>query len=559
MLTRLKRAFSDKYIRFARPTDYDGVIERPRALETWGTRFMRAYLSLLSASLLIGAALSPSAAADTPSTPSSAPEQLAARIDELISAKLRAKGIQPASISDDAEFLRRVSLDIVGRIPRAFEVRDFLDDATADKRKRLVERFLEHPGYVNHFANVWRDLLLPQVNNPEVQRLIPSFEDWLRPRIRDNVHYDELIRELLTASPSMPAMRRRNNNGKAEPTPAAFYQANELKPENLAGNTSRLLLGVKLECAQCHDHPHAKWIRKQFWEYAAFFADVPARAPGDQVAVKIPGSDRPIEARFLDGSQPSNPGRSPRKKLAEWMTNAKNPYFARAAVNRLWAQFFGIGIVEPVDDLGEQNPPSHPELLNELATQFAANHFDVKYLIRAITLSQTYQRSSVAAEVNKDDARLFAHMSVRGLSPEQLFDSLLQATGARDTGNSYSQTAFYTARAEFVVRFTNQEKRTEYQTSILQALTLMNGKLVDGATSLERSETLAAVIDAPFFDDAQKIEALFLATLSRKPTPAEADHFVQYISKGGAEGNLQSALGDVFWALLNSAEFMLNH
>jgi hypothetical protein len=506
------------------------------------------------------AALPTIVAADTPSVPPSSPEHLAARIDELIDAKLSAKGIQPAARSDDAEFLRRVSLDIVGRIPRAFEIRDFLDDTTPDKRKRLVELLLEHPGYVNHFANVWRDLLLPQVNNPEVQRLIPSFEDWLRPRIRDNVHYDELIRELLTASPSMPAMRRRNNNIKAEPTPAAFYQANELKPENLAGNTSRLLLGVKLECAQCHDHPHAKWVRKQFWEYAAFFADVPARVPGDQVAVKIPGSDRPIEARFLDGSQPSNPGRSPRKKLAEWMTDAKNPYFARAAVNRLWAQFFGIGIVEPVDDMGEQNPPSHPELLGELAKQFAANHFDVKYLIRAITLSQTYQRSSVAAETNKDDARLFAHMSVRGVSPEQLFDSLLQATGARDTG-TYGQgfSEVYSARAQFVARFTNQEKRTEYQTSILQALTLMNGKLVDGATSLERSETLAAVIDAPFFDQAQKIEVLFLATLSRKPTPAEADHFVQYISKGGAEGNLKAALGDVFWALLNSAEFMLNH
>jgi hypothetical protein len=490
------------------------------------------------------------------------PEELAARIDQFIVARLADKKVEPASISDDAEFLRRVSLDLAGRIPRPFEVRDFLDDKTPGKRSRLVERLLEHSAYVNHFANVWRDLLLPKVNNPQVQSLIPSFEDWLRPRIRENVRYDQLIRELLTASPSMPGQRMRSRMKSSDPTPSAFYQANELKPENLAANTSRLLLGIKLECAQCHDHPHASWVRKQFWEYAAFFADVPARAPGEVVPLKFPGTDNVIEARFLDGSESKREAyRTLRAALADWMTAPNNPYFARAAANRLWAHFFGIGIVEPVDDFSEHNPPSHPELLDELARQFVANQFDVKFMIRAITSSQAYQRSSMAKDPKPADPRLFARMNVRGLSPEQLFDSLLQATGFRDNRELGNQAMmdYSSARGQFVARFTNQERRTEYQTSILQALTLMNGKVVEGATDLEKSETLAAVVDAPFLDTPQKIDALFLATLSRKPGPEEAEQFVRYVSKGGAKGDTKTALGDVFWALLNSAEFMLNH
>jgi hypothetical protein len=510
---------------------------------------------------LIPALLPLAASAGQPPAPRGV-DELAARIDQIILGKLAAAKIEPAANADDAEFLRRVSLDIAGRIPRAFEVRDFLEDTTPDKRKRLVERLLERSAYVNNFANVWRDLLLPQVNNPQVRGLIPSFEDWLRPRIRENVPYDQMIRELLmAASPSMNTMMRRERAGNMEPTPAAFYQANELKPENLAGNTSRILLGVKLECAQCHDHPHAHWVRQQFWEYAAFFADVAAQRPGMQT-LKLPGTNKVVEARFLDGSEPKIDGyRTLRTALAEWMTAPNNPYFARAAANRLWAHFFGVGIVEPVDDLAENNPPSHPELLDELARQFVANRFDVKFMIRAITSSQAYQRTSTVADPSHADPRTFAQMNVRGLSPEQLIDSLLQATGGNDTHEQSNRTLmeFSSARAQFVGRFTNQERRTEHQTSILQALTLMNGKVVEGATDLERSETLAAVADAPFLDKRQKVEVLFMATLSRRPNHDEAERFVAYVSSGGAKANPQTALGDVFWALLNSAEFMLNH
>jgi hypothetical protein len=237
------------------------------------------------------------------------------------------------------------------------------------------------------------------------------------------------------------------------------------------------------------------------------------------------------------------------------MTGSENQYFARTAANRIWAHFFGIGIIEPVDDLSEQNPPSHPELLDELAHQLVAHQFDLKYLMRAITASQTYQRSSAAS--SHGDVRLFSHMPVKAMTAEQLYDSLEQATYRGDSfGN---QPGAASPRSEFVAKFASQEKRTEAQTSILQALTLMNGNMIADATSIERSNTLAAVADAPFMDTKQRIDTLYLVTLGRKPTAQESEKLIKYVSDGGARGEPKAALTDVFWALLNSGEFMLNH
>jgi hypothetical protein len=510
---------------------------------------------------------------DLPAPASSAPDPqlLSAKIDQLIGVQLSAKGVKPAGLADDAEFVRRVYLDLVGRIPRAFEVRDFLDDDTRDKRQRLMESLLDSPSYVNHFTNVWRHVLLPASNNQEVQFLLPGFEAWLRQRIRENAPYDQIVREVLTTSvgPNLRSGAQRFDSAGA--TPVAFYQANDLKAENLAASTSRLFLGIRLECAQCHDHPHANigantiWERNQFWEYAAFFYDIQPEGFGaarDLPSIKIPGTERVVQARFLDGNEPRwLPGLQARSTLATWMTAKGNPYFARAAANRLWAHFFGIGLVEPVDDLSEQNPPSHPELLQELADQLVGSGYDQKFLIRAITCSQAYQRTSATAPGSQTDPRAFARMAVRGLTPEQLFDSLAQATGYRDktSGEMSPFPGANSPRGLFLARFANQDKRTEFQTSILQALALMNGKFIDDATSIEQSETLAAVVDAPFLDAPQRIETLYLAVLSRKPRADEAARFEKYVSAGGPKHDSKAALGDVFWALLNSAEFMLNH
>jgi hypothetical protein len=500
-------------------------------------------------------------------------QALADRIDQILSASWKEKGVKPAALADDAEFLRRLYLDLAGRIPDVQEVRKFLDDKSADKRQRMVEMLLSERSalYVSHFTNVWRSLMVPQTNNQQLQGLAQGLDNWLKIQLRDNVGYDQLVRDVLTTPVSFT--RGANPQQFNQPSPRVFYQANENRPENLAAATSRLFLGVKLECAQCHDHPFAKWSRKQFWEYAAFFAGVQGQGPNpafgqvqekpDLREIGIPGTDKKVEARFLDGKDPEwQGGGSARATLAQWMTRPDNPFFARAAVNRMWAHFFGTGIIDPVDEPSDDNPPSHPELLDVMAKQFADHKFDLKFLIRAITYSKVYQLSSKLSDESQDDPRTFSRMALKGLTAEQLFDSLAEATRYRETfqGNQ-RQFGFNTARAEFLNKFANHsDKRTEYQTSILQALSLMNGKFIEDATSVERSGTLAAVIDSPFFDTPEKqIETLFLSSLSRKPRPEEMVRFVKYVNSGGPTGDSKKALADVFWALLNSTEFILNH
>jgi hypothetical protein len=286
----------------------------------------------------------------------------------------------------------------------------------------------------------------------------------------------------------------------------------------------------------------------------------------------IPGTEHKVQAVFLDGTQPNwKNNTNPRATLAEWMTRKDNPYFARAAVNRIWGYFFGSGIIDPVDEIaGGEHEASHPELLDELARQFAEHNFDLKYLIRAITASCAYQLSSLATHTSQDDPRLFARMPLRGLSAEQLFDSIAQATGYREEMNT-NQRGFFgntSARSRFITRFANASDRpTEVQTSILQALSMMNGQITAASTDLEHSETLTALLDAPFMDTAERVQTISLAVLSRKPTPRELSSLVGYVEKGGSAGdtsadkdkNYHRALADVFWVLLNSGEFFLNH
>lgn len=485
---------------------------------------------------------------------------LAAQIDAALQARWEAAKVTPAAQADDAEFLRRIYLDLTGTIPPVAEVRKFLADPATDKRQRLVERLLRGASSSAHFANVLRAAWLPDRNGAEFQQLGQqgSFDLWLRTRLAEKVSYDRLVRELLTvpvpaAGRGQPQAVMRFAPGGV--TPVAFYLANDIKPETLAGSTSRLFLGIKLECAQCHNHPFATWSREQFWQYAVFFTDV----QGQRRDLKIPNTDKVVQARFLDGAMPAwKTGVSPRVTLAEWLTAKENKFFAKAAVNRIWAYFFGLGLVEPVDDLHEGDSD---ELLEALARRFAEDGFDLRLLMQAIVLSRAYQRTSTLSDPSQQDTHLFARMAVRGLSPEQLFDSLVEATAYQEQSTiDQRRQATLPARFEFLRRFPNQPgSRTEAQTSILQALTLMNGQFVGAVTSLDRSETLAAIIDDPFLDSAGRIETLFLATLSRQPRTEERARLVKYVETGGPSGDPKRAYADVFWALLNSGEFLLNH
>jgi hypothetical protein len=499
------------------------------------------------------------------------PAQLAARIDEHLAAGWKAKKATPAPLADDAEFVRRATLDLAGRIPDILTARDFADDPGKDKRAKLIDKLLASDRYPAHFANVWRSWILPEAGaNFQLVYMMPGFESWLASELKSNNGHDKVVRALVMGTAA-------NNAG------FAFYQANQNKPEEVASAVSRLFLGVKIECAQCHDHPFAKWTRKQFWETAAFFTSMPgygirrgkglappgtAGKPGE---IKIPGSDKVIKARFLDGKAPklgTQQGESsdPRSAFLDWMAAADNPFFARATVNRVWEYLTGTGIVEPIDDQRDENPASHPTLLDEMAQQFVANQFDLKYLIKAITLSRAYQLTSRQTHSSQQGARAFARMKVRGLSPEQLFDSLIVATGQREEVpiNPYaSRKAFnpnvYSPRQDFIRRFPTPDKRSEQQTSILQALYLMNGKIVSDATSLEHNKNLAIIAEATTVRTSRRVEQVFLLTLGRKPRPAESDRLVKYVEGGGPSKDPKAALCDVFWALLNSSEFCVNH
>lgn len=497
-------------------------------------------------------------------------QQLSEQIDQYVARHWSNNNVRPSARADDSEFLRRAWLDLAGRIPTAADTRDFLEDTRPDKRRQLIDDLLDGPNYVVNSTNVWRSVLIPEADTDfNVRFMVPAFEGWLRRQFDENRPYDALVREILTTP-----VAGGNAYDTANATPLAFYQAKEIKPENLAAATSRMFLGIRIECAQCHDHPFDAWKQRDFWGYASFFSGMQRqnRQIGflgqlqelfNRQSLAIPDSEEVVQATYLTGVSPKIPaGSSARITLADWMTSHENPYFARTAVNRIWGQLFGIGIVDPIDDFSDSNPPSHPELLDCLAREFVAHDFDLKFIIRAITNSNTYQLTSAADESQRDvDPRLFSRMSVKGMTAEQLFDSLSQAVGSHESFDQQQRMQFaQTGRQAFIQQFSDSASGpTDRQTSVLQALAMMNGSLVAEATDLQKSRTLAGIIEFPGFDDQDRLESLFLAALNRKPRQAEMDMFLPYVVTAESPEKRVAAFSDVFWVLLNSTEFSLNH
>ena len=367
--------------------------------------------------------------------PKLSPEECAAWIDQQFEIAWRDSRIEPAPTTTDAEFVRRVYLDLIGRIPSVAEVREFLDDSRPDKRRLLVADLLQHGAFAAHLANTWRDLLLAGSMAPEARAQAPALETWLKLRFSANMPYDQIVEELLTAA--------LNQNAPRTPSPLAFYQAAEFKPEQLAANVSRVFLGVQVQCAQCHDHPFSAWKQPQFWSFAAFFNKLdPQRDSAslldgndDWEEISIPGKDVTVPALFLDGGKPElNPGLGKRATIAQWITDSDNPYFTQAVVNRVWGGFFGRGFVQPVDDLDPANPVVYPEIFAELCEQLRLHQYDLKYLVQVITATKAYQLSSRGADSPANDlqSQHFARMPLRRMTSDQIYASFVQATGFRE-------------------------------------------------------------------------------------------------------------------------------
>jgi hypothetical protein len=499
--------------------------------------------------------------------------RVAALVDRHIAQRWSAERVTPSSLADDAEYFRRIHLDIGGVIPQAADVRQFLADTSPDKRRRAVNDVLGGPRYVVHFDNVLSSLFLPVPDN-QPDLTASGFGAWVRRKLIDEASYAEIVREVVTASLDVsPALVGR---GSPFVSPAQFFQSRGNDPAAIAGAVARSILGLRIECAQCHDHPFDQWDRQQFWSFAAFFGDISPRTAlvnGRRVVqpldlnrriLTIPDSDTVVTAWHLDGAAPAwQHNVSSRITLADWITRPDNPYFARATVNRLWSHFFGAGLVEPVDDFSSANPASHGELLDELAAEFVTHDFDLKFLIRALTASGTYQRSSQQTQVGEPEARVFATMSVKGLTQHQFYDSLVRAAGAFEPTMERFAVAprgvDVGSRSEIMRLFADAgQSPREKSTTILQALAMMNGRLIQQATDVDEGATLSAVSDFPLASDEERIEALFLATLGRYPCADELERLVRRLHEAPDRPRAE-ILADIHWALLNSAEFKVNH
>ncbi|MCC9606064.1 DUF1549 and DUF1553 domain-containing protein [Blastopirellula sp. JC732] len=484
--------------------------------------------------------------------------QMTARIDQLLLERLKEEGVEPAPPADDGEFLRRAYLDLNGAIPPVAITRDYLADSSPEKRRQLIDRLLASPAFASHLASTWREVILKPTEDFQQLQNQFALQSWLREQFSENARYDRIVEQFITASSERDG-------------PVYFYDALDLKPEQLAAETSRIFLGLHIQCAECHDHPFDSWKQRDFWGYAAFFAQVERQNENmgrisirdrESGEVKIPESEDTVSPLYPGGGVPSDRfGGSRRQKLAVWMVARDNPYTARRAVNWAWAHLFGRGLVEPVDDLSPINPPSHPELMDELTEYFVESGFDLRQLLRTIALTDAYARSSQNVEGQRPE--LFANVAIKSLSPEQLYDSVLRLGLIKEpTNDQNGQPAQFfdqsQQRLQFVARMrTVSLDRTDFETGAPQALALMNGPPVSLATAPETSGFLKS-LEAPFFSDEQRVELIALAAYSRRPTDEEQKRFGDYLAAASPGGKKQ-ALGDLLWAVAASAEFMLNH
>jgi hypothetical protein len=487
-------------------------------------------------------------------------------IDDLVYQRLAHLNIVPSKPASDSQFLRRAYIDVIGRQPTSDEARDFLQDPNPEKRITLIDALLERPEYADNWANKWADLLRPNPYRVGIKAVL-SLDTWIREAFRQNLPYDQFVRGVLTA---------RGSNWK---NGAVTIFRDRREPDEIVTMASQLFLGIRLDCAKCHQHPFEVYGQHDFYSFAAFFSRVgfkgtglsPPISGGEETVlvkssgdVKHPLTGKALTPKILRGSEvPIVEGDDPREKLVDWMVSESNPTFAHVAVNRVWAELFGVGIVDPVDDLRATNPPSNPQLLDQLATHFRSIGFNQKELLKTILQSHTYALASEPNETNRGDHRNFSRHYRQRLRAEVLADAICDIT---ETTQPYSGSPngtramqLWTVRTEselldaFGRPDPNQDPPCERipESTVVQALHLMNAPAIASKITDEngRAKRLASSEMPP-----EKIlEELYLATFSRFPEATELSDLASEFGK--PNNDRRKLVEDILWSMLNSPEF----
>lgn len=517
--------------------------------------------------MFVGVPFAASAEPPSNSTSSHVTSQaLAEWIDREFAAAWLAGKIEPPKVTDDATFLKRVFLDLNGSVPSVSQAREFLGYDGPQKRDTLIDRLLNESRRPEkaaertaaHWATLWRRMMVPG-NSPEAQSAV-AMEPWLKEQFTKNVPYDEIARKLITATNDGSAMMVRGPRGFVGSSgPAVFFQATGGKPETSASAVSRVFLGVRVGCAECHDHPFANWKQKDFWGMAAFFAGVNNGTIGDasQTKIRPANGTEDYVAKFLGGDEARIPkGKTSLETLADWVVAKENSLFAATAVNRVWMYLLGRGLTESVDDLDKASPAER-KFLDDLAKKFVEAKFDLRWLIAGICKSQLYQRECVATGENDGEPPPGLRI-IKTLTPEQVFNSLEQAL-ALPVARADGSARFNGLRDQLISRMNEaaSNQPEEFRAGIPQALLLMNGRLTTEATDLDQSRTLRGVLEAPFLDTEAKLDTLYLAAFSRSPRADERRFLLEHIAKQADKEKQKQAYAEIFWGLLNSPEFVL--
>lgn len=544
-----------------------------------------------------------------------------ALIDKWIKAKWADAQVKPAPKSSDAEFMRRAYLDIVGEIPSLEEAEAFLADKGANKREKLVDSLVKDDRYADHWADIWSGVIVGFDKDQRAQGMRNEGTHDFKELLEKNVAYDEFARKVITAEGWVPErygpaamMAEKKGEEDKKPVGLASYMVRQFReagkdfPKAVAGKLTRAFMGVQIQCAQCHDHPFDRWTQEEFYGMASFFTEVRVkRDPKDAdmrgyhvedamkgpVGKKLAGAGGPdlsipdsktgpIKPSFIDTKAGAESGVSRRVSYAKYVTSPDNLQFAKMCVNRYWSHFFGVGIVNPVDDFNGKNKPTHPELLNELAKDFIDHKYDLHWLIKAMATSETYglTSKSVTKERDLQAEKLYALARVRALMPEQIMRSVIEAANLdespmmgmnrREMGGKgpaakgakkapkgeMAQALLMRLTAQFRTTFEDDEggEAVEFSGTIPSALMMMNSPVIAGGTTARPVSGFGEML-AKHPSPEAKVRAIFLSCVSRLPSASESSRWMAHVTKQSGLTGYE----DLMWTLLNTSEFLFNH